>query len=112
MIKVEHAVVELIHQAKESQISEDALKFSQAACNVANARASMLVKPPINTSQGVERTLLLTKYHSFDADSYRGERLFCALVPIDRKSEFLKSSLRSHLRMCTDRIFFYTEDNE
>jgi hypothetical protein len=112
MIKVEHAVVELIHHAKESQKSDDALKFSQAACNVANARASLLVKPLNDTSQGIKRTLILTKDHSFHSDFYSGERLFCALVPVDRKSEFLTSSLRRHLRMCTDNIFFYTEDNE
>ncbi len=45
MIDVEQAVVKLVEKAKEAQKADDALKFSQAACNVANARATMMVKP-------------------------------------------------------------------
>jgi hypothetical protein len=42
-IWVGNAVEELVHKAKESADANDALKFSQAACNVANARAAMLI---------------------------------------------------------------------
>lgn len=42
MICVKQAVTELVHKAKESTKADDALKFSQAACNVANARGTMI----------------------------------------------------------------------
>ena len=45
-IDVLDAVMELVRKAKETQKADDALKFSQAACNIANARSTMMVMPP------------------------------------------------------------------
>ena len=45
MIDANQAVSELVIKAMKTEKSDDALKFSQAACNVANARASMMIEP-------------------------------------------------------------------
>ena len=42
MIDVSDAVKVLVDKAKDAEKSDDALKFSQAACNVANARGSLV----------------------------------------------------------------------
>jgi hypothetical protein len=117
IIDVANAVKALIEKAEKANEANDALKFSQAACNVANAKACMMgtlmaEENAKKENQGT-RTLLLTDQHSFvDARFYSGERLFCALVPVDRKREFLDSPLRTHLQCCTDKILFYAEDTE
>ena len=40
-IYVKDAVTELVRKAKDARDANDALKFSQAACNVAQARNAM-----------------------------------------------------------------------
>jgi len=42
IIDVAEAVKTLVKKAKEATDANDALKFSQAACNVANAKATMM----------------------------------------------------------------------
>lgn len=44
-LDVSGEVKSLVEKAEAAEKSDDALKFSQAACNVANARASLLVGP-------------------------------------------------------------------
>ena len=58
-----------------------------------------------------ESTMLLTEGDDFDDfdDSCFGKRLFCVLVPVSRKLEFLGSRLRQTLQVCTDKVVFYTE---
>ena len=45
IIDVADTVQALLEKAKNTTDANDALKFSQAACNAANARASMMVTP-------------------------------------------------------------------
>ena len=40
-----NAVETLVTKAKDADKSEDALRFSQAACNVAHAREILMIKP-------------------------------------------------------------------
>ena len=45
IIDVTDAVKALVNKAKTTESGDQALKFSQAACNVAHARASMMIEP-------------------------------------------------------------------
>ena len=53
MIDVKDEVRTLVDKAKDAEKADDALKYSQAACNVANARATMMAWP---VSTGKENT--------------------------------------------------------
>lgn len=44
-------VTSLVKKAEQAEKSDDALKFSQAACNAANAMASLLHAGKINKSE-------------------------------------------------------------
>ncbi len=45
IIDVTDAVKALVNKAQDTETGDQALKFSQAACNVANARAALMAEP-------------------------------------------------------------------
>ena len=46
VIDVAEAVIVLVKKAQDTSDATDALKFSQAACNVANAKACLMATLP------------------------------------------------------------------
>ena len=51
IIDVTDAVKTLVNKAQATEYGDQALKFSQAACNVANARAALMHEPALTKKE-------------------------------------------------------------
>jgi len=68
IIDVTDAVKALVDKARNAESGDQALKFSQAACNVANARAALLPEPAL----AKEKKAIPAEFIAGDLDALGG----------------------------------------